>query len=375
MEPYTNPSAALIQDTAALCKEYLENDAGDVLEVEKHIRFLELGLHGLPSGFVVLDASRPWIIYWALHSIFLLGSDVSSYSRRVIDTLSSMQNITGGYGGNYSHFSHLAPTYAAVNALAIIGTNEAYESIDRTAMYTWLKQLKQQDGSFMVHVGGEVDTRGAYCAISIASLLNLLDEDLTRDLGTWLSSCQTFDGGISCLPFAESHGGYVFCALAALSILKSPSNSIAVYLDVPALIQWLSARQTKEGGFSGRTNKIVDGCYSWWVGACWSLLQAAVSQKLEWDRESLQKYVLRCCQAKHGGLRDKPGRHADAYHTCYCLSGLSSSNTRFEHTDTGDDQVLAWRAVTLDPSLAVGAMHPLYAIDMAKADGMWRYFR
>lgn len=26
-----------------------------------------------------------------------------------------------------------------------------------------------------------------------------------------------------------------------------------------------------------------------------------------------------------GGLRDKPGKPADYYHTCYCLSGLSCS--------------------------------------------------
>ena len=26
-----------------------------------------------------------------------------------------------------------------------------------------------------------------------------------------------------------------------------------------------------------------------------------------------------------GGLRDKPGKAVDYYHTCYCLSGLSTS--------------------------------------------------
>lgn len=30
-------------------------------------------------------------------------------------------------------------------------------------------------------------------------------------------------------------------------------------------------------------------------------------------------------QAPRGGLRDKPGKPADYYHTCYCLSGLASS--------------------------------------------------
>jgi protein farnesyltransferase subunit beta len=27
------------------------------------------------------------------------------------------------------------------------------------------------------------------------------------------------------------------------------------------------------GGFKGRTNKLVDGCYSWWVGGLFPLLE------------------------------------------------------------------------------------------------------
>lgn len=27
------------------------------------------------------------------------------------------------------------------------------------------------------------------------------------------------------------------------------------------------------GGFRGRTNKLVDGCYSWWVGGCFLLVE------------------------------------------------------------------------------------------------------
>ena len=37
-------------------------------------------------------------------------------------------------------------------------------------------------------------------------------------------------------------------------------------------------QQTPEGGFSGRTNKLVDACYSWWVGGCWSLIEAALGR-------------------------------------------------------------------------------------------------
>lgn len=34
-----------------------------------------------------------------------------------------------------------------------------------------------------------------------------------------------------------------------------------------------------EGGFQGRTNKLVDGCYSFWVGATIPITQALISQE------------------------------------------------------------------------------------------------
>lgn len=34
-----------------------------------------------------------------------------------------------------------------------------------------------------------------------------------------------------------------------------------------------------EGGFQGRTNKLVDGCYSFWVGALLPLIQAVQRQQ------------------------------------------------------------------------------------------------
>lgn len=93
-------------------------------------------------------------------------------------------------------------------------------------------------------------------------------------------------------------------------------------MDVPGLVSWLSARQyAPEGGFSGRTNKLVDGCYSHWVGSCWPLLQSALNGKQSaaapklpsvgsfCNREGLTRYILSCCQNKKGGLRDKPGKY------------------------------------------------------------------
>ena len=42
-----------------------------------------------------------------------------------------------------------------------------------------------------------------------------------------------------------------------------------------------------------------------------------------YNTAALRLWLLRCCQAPRGGLRDKPGKPVDYYHTCYCLSGLS----------------------------------------------------
>lgn len=93
------------------------------------------------------------------------------------------------------------------------------------------------------------------------------------------------------------------------------------YLDVPMLVSWLSARQhAPEGGFTGRTNKLVDACYSHWVGGCWPLLEAALngpqpvqqSQSLSayslYNREGLIRYITTCCQSDSGGLKDKPSK-------------------------------------------------------------------
>lgn len=40
---------------------------------------------------------------------------------------------------------------------------------------------------------------------------------------------------------------------------------------------------------------------------------------------ALQCWVLRACQQLKGGLRDKPGKGPDYYHSCYCLSGLAAA--------------------------------------------------
>lgn len=57
----------------------------------------------------------------------------------------------------------------------------------------------------------------------------------------------------------------------------------------------------------------------------------------EWlfNQEALQEYILACCQHAGGGLRDKPGKNPDHYHTSYTLSGLSIA----QHSSDAEDIV------------------------------------
>ena len=85
-------TSMLQEETVEECLEYLTgtkdgkkhpvdlNEYGlPHLERAKHINFLEASLKALPARFVAYDASRPWIVYWALNGLTLLGEDVSRY--------------------------------------------------------------------------------------------------------------------------------------------------------------------------------------------------------------------------------------------------------------------------------------------------------
>ena len=50
---------------------------------------------------------------------------------RVVQFLSRCQHEDGGFAGGPGQLSHLAPTYSAILSLAVLGTQEAYDCIDR----------------------------------------------------------------------------------------------------------------------------------------------------------------------------------------------------------------------------------------------------
>jgi protein farnesyltransferase subunit beta len=169
-------------------------------------------------------------------------------------------------------------------------------------MYRFFMSLKQPDGSFTVSTEAEVDVRGTYCLLVTAYLLNLLTPELVRGTAAFIASCQTYEGGFSSASqphfspsasgqpelltsprpaLGEAHGGYTFCALASWVLLRpfveAEANIEPPRIDERRLLRWLVNMQgggSELGGFKGRTNKLVDGCYSWWVGGAFGLMEA-----------------------------------------------------------------------------------------------------
>ncbi|VUZ51221.1 unnamed protein product [Hymenolepis diminuta] len=264
--------------TEALIKkaycEKLENWGESAMRLFKieHINYLNRRLVDLPESIEHLDASQPWLAYWMVHSLRLLRYELSNKLKAsIIDFVKSCQHPQGGFSGGPHQLAHLAPTYGAVNCLVALNSADALDVIDRRALGDWLLSLRQPDGSFVMHHGGEIDVRGAYCAIAAASITGIIKTrpEIFQGTAEWIARCQTYEGGFGGHPGLEAHGGYSFCGFAALNLLN------AIHLvDVPRLLRWAVHRQMPtEGGFQGRTHKLVDSCYSFWVGAIFPLLE------------------------------------------------------------------------------------------------------
>lgn len=67
---------------------------------EKHLAYLTHGIRHLSASFESLDASRPWLCYWIVHSMALLGKDITGeLANDVIEFLKKCQSPSGGFSG------------------------------------------------------------------------------------------------------------------------------------------------------------------------------------------------------------------------------------------------------------------------------------
>ena len=332
-----------------------------------HYNFAKKLMSELPNGYTSLDAGFPWLVYW-ITNIISMSKDNYEISHenkmQLVQILKELQHEDGGFCGSPKGYAHLISTYAAVMAIVNLGIPEAYDIIDIEKMKNFLLKMKNNEfdinkppsytdkngvylitrdkdndfisyhtaypGTFQNHVNGESDLRSTYCAMVIASTLNLINyndienDPITKGVVGNIKNCQTFEGGLGPEPYCEAHGGYSFCGIATLVMLNKLKE-----IDTNSFLRWLVNRQMlKEGGFNGRTNKLVDSCYSFWQGSIFNMIymgdnKFTYDMELLYDQLSLQAYIIFACQnTKMGGLVDKPGKYPDLFHTNYASAGL-----------------------------------------------------
>ncbi|EGG03764.1 uncharacterized protein MELLADRAFT_26531, partial [Melampsora larici-populina 98AG31] len=379
-----------------------------ILDRSAHMKYLIPSLGHLGARLTSLDASRPWLMYWILNSFSILNLGLNPTDRqRAIDTILSFQHPDGGFGGGPDQLAHLAPTFSSISTLtSLLGEanpeliKETWSRVKIKKMYEWMISLKQTDGSFLMHKDGEIDVRGTYCALVVASLLNFLTPDFSFGLSNFISGCQTYEGGLAStsqsiqingsdsnqfirVPLGEAHGGYTSCGVLSHCLLKSLPGSIEP-LDYQACLRWLALMQAlpiEGGGFRGRTNKLVDGCYSWWCGGLVQVIEELIEEEERekdnettraeesfkglYDRKGLQEYILLISQGQApepilGGLRDKPTVPPDQYHTHYILSGLSSAQN--QHRMSKEQHKMMKKLVVGVPANQLIPIHPLFNI-------------
>lgn len=263
-------------------------------------------------------------VYWAVSALDLLGARDRLDKEAIVNyVMSCYREEEGGFGGHVDQDAHILYTLSALQVLVMY---DALNRVDVDAVSRFVGSLQLPDGSFMGSpTSPEVDTRFSYCAILSATLLNRRSVLDLSAAGAFLASCTNFDGGYGCIPDAESHAGQIFCVLAALALLGTPTPPAAA-----ALCEWLASRQLPCGGLNGRPDKKEDVCYSWWVVASLSILG-----HVGWiDAAALQRFVLGCQDPDAGGVADRVGDLPDVFHTFFGLAALDLLPTTTKQEQT-----------------------------------------
>ncbi|KAJ4113233.1 geranylgeranyl transferase type-1 subunit beta [Fusarium equiseti] len=370
-----------------------------LLDKQQHIKYWQR-CHKtyLPSPYTAYDSTRLTFACFIISALDLLSVPLTPSERIAIRRwVLSLQHPEGGFCGSSTHAlpgqeaykgtANIAATFFALVLLGLAAENEeearsAFKGVDRVRLLKWLKGLQREDGSFGQNfwegkiVGGR-DMRHSYLASCIRWMLRgdvkEGDEGWVEDLDVdkmvaHIRGGQTYDGGVAESSQHESHAGYAYCAIGALSLLDRPLDSTAVHPPENALkegvpnreglIQFLASRpfsylpqeeesdeveenfiESKLGdtdyghvGFNGRWNKKADTCYCWWVGGTLSMLgNTSIINVLP-----SRRYLLDITQHRIGGFSKAVGGPPDMYHSYLGLAALATmGDTDLKEFDVG----------------------------------------
>ncbi|EGG24480.1 hypothetical protein DFA_02723 [Cavenderia fasciculata] len=339
-------------------------------EIEKHIKYIKRNLMALPSPYTSALPNHLSIVYFMLSGLDILDrldqeiDDTLStqikefvYSRQILpyyqqpddniincgfrganfigqpfdnSVQQQQQSTTSSSTPSSSSLclcqsypivacdqSTLANSYCALMILRIL--RDDLGRVNKKSITNAMKHLQQPDGSYVgASGGGESDMRYLYTACAISFLLedwSGIDIDLALQ---YIRSSFGYEFAFGQGPLQEAHGGSTYCAIAALSLLglldqEFPKQSVKR----EKLVQWLVMKQIS--GFSGRTNKDPDTCYSFWIGASLDMLGAYHLV----DSNLVSSFILGAQHPAIGGISKIPDSFPDALHSYMSFSGLS----------------------------------------------------
>lgn len=314
-----------------------------------HQKFFKRCLHYLPGKYASSDQQRLALFYFLLNGLDSLSAinqvlspeDQNNFTDYIYNYLSAED---GGFYlsstfNNFLEDSHLTATYSAIICLLIL--NDDLSGINRRKLLSSLRKFQNPvTGEVACTPSGESDMRFMFCLFSIYYILqgdqlqnfdkNFKTVDIQKSVN-YILNCQTYEGGFAQKPGLEAHGGSTFCAL---SCLKMSSTEIPNY---EKLVRFLVTKQEKSlgltdfvssSGFVGRTNKIADTCYTFWVGSCIRLL--SIENYI--DQKELENFLYECQQDIIGGFNKNRGMDSpDPLHSCLSLLGAGNFENLFKN--------------------------------------------
>ncbi|KAF9068590.1 terpenoid cyclases/protein prenyltransferase alpha-alpha toroid [Rhodocollybia butyracea] len=296
-------------------------------------------LSGLPDSQIELDSGRMAVAFYCLGALDLLKmlqDKVSMTDRESWQEWIWEQHTRGKYGSgfrpspfmtvsseverttSYTDYDtpHIIMTYTALLTLAIL--RDDFSQLDKQGILLLLKACQREDGSFStIPGGGETDLRTLYCAFVIAHLLDDWSTINLQNAFSFIASCRSYEGGYGQSAHCEANGGTTYIAMAAMELAPVSTTPLTA-LEKRKTIEWALHNQLESGGFCGRTNKLADACYCFWIGGSLKILGAGDLV----DSRSLASF-LASCQFRFGGIAKAPGEHPDPYHTYLSLATLS----------------------------------------------------
>ena len=328
-----------------------------------HIDFLRSRLFGVVDFSEAVGTSRMQTCFDIVNALRLLDAELNTQEQsQTTSFIALCRSERGGYGECPGRDCDVVSTHAAISTLSCVGGDKGLDSVDRGAVRQFLVDLVCEDGGVCCYPGGECTVQAAYCATAIGHFLciDLLPE--YKMVSSWLSRCQSYEGGFGRVPGVEATTADSYYALAALCLMKRVTVA-----DLEPLAQFACRRQMRlEGSFQAHTNGLADAACTLFGSALFPLLRRGLilasqeqadedSDAEEEDEEekvselppdtmesllccssSLQSSLLAFSQCASGGFVAKPDEHASVAATGMCLRGLSIMQHYLGQTATSE---------------------------------------